>query len=114
LSICRSDVVIYRLSPARVTWKEIDEMKQEFHLILGIDDVTDAIADTLFRAGFDDAHLTKCDGRPCIIVDDRDTTDFAATVRAAVNDAQRAGIPVMQVKIPDVEQINAELASALH
>ncbi len=87
-------------------------MKQEFHLILGIDDFTDAIADALFEAGFDDAHFTKCGGRLCIIVDDRDTADLAATVRAAVNDAQRAGVPVIQVKIPDVDQINAELASA--
>ena len=87
-------------------------MKQEFHLILGIDDFTDSIADALFEAGFDDAHLTKSDGRPCIIVDDRDTTDLASSVRAAVNDAQRVGIPVLQVRIPDVERINAELASS--
>ncbi len=87
-------------------------MKQEFHLILGIDEFTDAVADALFDAGFDDAHLTKCGGRPCIVVDNRETTDLAATVRAAIDDAQRAGVKVICVQIPDVEQINAELASA--
>ena len=87
-------------------------MKQEFHLILGIDELTDPIADALFEAGFDDAHLTKCGGRPCIVIDDRDTTDLAATVRAAVADATRAGVKVVRVQIPDVEQINTELASA--
>ena len=87
-------------------------MKQEFHLILGIDEFTDSIADALFQAGFDDAHLTKREGRPCIIVDDRDTSDFAATIRAAVSDAQNAGVPVLRVEIPDVEQINDELASS--
>ena len=76
-------------------------MKQEFHLILGIDEFTDSIADSLFQAGFDDAHLTKSGGQPCIIVDDRDTADLAATVRAAVADAQRAGVPVLRVQIPD-------------
>ena len=34
-------------------------------------------ADSLFQVGFDDAHLTKREGRPCIIVDDRDTSDLA-------------------------------------
>ena len=87
-------------------------MKQEFHLILGIDELTDPLADALFRVGFDDAHLTKCGGRVCIVIDDRETTDFAATVRAAVADATRAGVQVLRVQIPDVEQINAELASA--
>ncbi len=88
------------------------EMKQEFHLILGIDEFTDSIADALFQAGFDDAHLTKREGRPCIIVDDRDTSDLAAAVRAAVSDAQNAGVTVLRVEIPDVEQINSELASS--
>lgn len=87
-------------------------MKQEFHLILGIDDFTDLITDALFEAGFDDAHLTKRQGHPCIVVDDRETTDLAATVRDAVADAQRAGVTVVRVEIPDVEQINAELAVA--
>ena len=87
-------------------------MNQEFQLILEIDDFTDAIADALFNAGFDDAHLTKSGGRPCIVIDDRDTKDLAATVRAAVSDAQRAGVKVIRVQIPDVERINAELASA--
>ena len=88
-------------------------MKQEFHLILGIQDVTDSIADALFKAGFDDSHLTKHGDRPCIIVDDRDTTDLASAVRTAVAQAQQAGVIVIQVRIPDVEEINAELASAM-
>ena len=87
-------------------------MKQEFHLILDIKELTDAVADALFEAGFDDSHLTRCGGHPCIVIDDRDTTDLAATVRAAVADAGRAGVRVLHVQIPDVEQINAELASA--
>ncbi len=87
-------------------------MKQEFHLILGIDEFTDSIADSLFEAGFDDAHLTRREGQPCIIVDDRETTNLDATVRDAVTDAQRAGVTVVRVEIPDVERINAELASA--
>ena len=87
-------------------------MNQEFHLILGFDDFTDSIADTLFAGGFDDAQPTKRGGFPCIIVDDRDTTDLAAAVRAAVTAAQSAGIPVLRVEIPAVEQINSELASA--
>ena len=94
------------------TRKEVNEMKQEFRLILGIDEFRDSIADALFQAGFDDTHLTKREGRPCIIVDDRDTSDLAATVRAAVYDAQNAGVPVLRVEIPDVEQINDELASS--
>ena len=87
-------------------------MKQEFHLILGVDDFTDSIADALFEAGFDDAHLARREGHPCIVVDDRETSDLAATVRDAVAAAQRAGVRVVRVEIPDVEQINAELASA--
>ena len=87
-------------------------MKQEFHLILGIDELTDAVADALFEAGFDDSHLTQSGGHPCIVIDDRDTTDLTATVRAALADAARAGVKVLRVQIPDVEQINAELASA--
>ncbi|MDA1051487.1 MAG: hypothetical protein O3C40_13545 [Planctomycetota bacterium] len=86
-------------------------MKQEFHLILGVDDFTESIADALFQAGFDDAQLTKREGLPCIIVDDRETSDLAATVRAAVSEAQNAGVSVVRVEIPDVEQINSELAS---
>ncbi len=100
------------LVPDRATRKEVDEMKQEFHLILEIDEFTDSIADALFQAGFDDAHLTKREGHPCIIVDDRDTSDLATTVRAAVSDAQNAGVTVLRVEIPDVEQINSELASS--
>jgi hypothetical protein len=88
-------------------------MKQEFHLILGIDEFTQSISDTLFDAGFDDAHLTKRDGLPCIVVDDRDTSDLSATVRAAVADAQNAGVLVLRVEIPDVNQINSELAASL-
>ena len=87
-------------------------MKQEFHLILGIDELTDAVADALFEAGFDDSHLTQSGGHPCIVIDDRDTTDLTATVRAAVAVAGRAGVKVLRVQIPGVEQINAELASA--
>jgi hypothetical protein len=64
-------------------------MKHEFRLILGIDDFTDPSADALFEAGFDDAHLTRRDGRACIVIDDRETTDLAAAVRGAVVDAQR-------------------------
>lgn len=87
-------------------------MKQEFHLILDVDELTDAVADALFEAGFGDSHLIRQADRPCIIVDDRDTTDLAATVRAAVAEAACAGVKVLRVQIPDVEQINAELASA--
>lgn len=92
-------------------------MQQEFHLILDIDELTDAVADALFEAGFDDSHLTQTGGHPCIVIDDRDTTDLAATVRAAVAEAGRAGVKVLRVQIPNVEQINverinAELASA--
>jgi len=87
-------------------------MKQEFHLVLGIDDFTDSIADALFEAGFDDTHLTKHRGHPCIVVDDRETTELAVTVRDAIADAQRAGVTVVRVEIPEVEQINAELAPA--
>ena len=87
-------------------------MKQEFHLILGIDELTDAVADARFEAGFDDSHLTQSGGHARIVIDDRDTTDLTATVRAAVADAVRAGGKVLRVQIPGVEQINAELASA--
>jgi hypothetical protein len=86
-------------------------MKQEFRLILAIDEFTNEIADALFEAGFDDAHLTKLGGQPCIIVDDRDTTDLEATVRQAIRDAQRAGARVSRVEIPAVESINEELAA---
>jgi hypothetical protein len=85
-------------------------MKQEFRLILAIDEFTDAIADSLFEAGFDDAHLAKSGGYPCIVIDDRDTTDLETTVRRAISDAQRAGVRVVRVEIPAVEHINAELA----
>jgi hypothetical protein len=88
-------------------------MKQEFRLYLPIAEVTDSIADQLFEAGFDDSHITICGGRPCIVVDDRDTTDLAATVRSAVGAAQRAGVKVDKVELSDVEAINAELASTV-
>lgn len=87
-------------------------MKQEFHLILQIEDFTKAAADALFQAGFDDSHLTRRDGRACIIIDDRDTTDLDATVRTAVQQAQQAGIVVSRVEIPEVERINSELAGS--
>ncbi len=85
-------------------------MKQEFRLVLSVDELTDTIADTLFEAGFDDSHLTRSGGRPCILVDDRDTTDLEETVRDAVAAAQRVGVNVERVEIPVVEHINAELA----
>ncbi len=83
-------------------------MKQESRLILAVDDFTDALADALYEAGFDDAHLTKSGGRPCIVVDDRDTTDLETTVRQAIADANRAGVRVLRVEVPAVEHINAE------
>lgn len=43
-------------------------MKQEFQLILGIDEFTDSVTNSLYEAGFDDSHLIKRSGRPCIIV----------------------------------------------
>ena len=88
-------------------------MTQEFHLVLAVDDFTEGLADALYEAGFDDAHLTKSDGRPCIVVDDRDVTDLETTVREAISDAQRAGVRVVRVEIPTVESINSELAGGL-
>lgn len=86
-------------------------MTQEFRLIVAIDEFTDAVADALYEAGFDDAHLARSGGRPCIIIDDRDTTDLEATVRQAIADAHRAGVRVLRVEVPAVEHINAELAA---
>jgi hypothetical protein len=86
-------------------------MKQEFRLILGIEEFTDDLADVLYEAGFDDSHLAKSGGRPCIIIDDRDTTDLESVVRQAISDAQRAGVRVVRVEVPAVEHINAELAA---
>ena len=88
-------------------------MKQEFRLILAIDEITDDLADALYEAGFDDAHLAKSGGRPCVIIDDRDTADLESVVRQAISDAQRAGVRVLRVEVPSVEQINTELAAAL-
>ncbi|NUQ62770.1 MAG: hypothetical protein HUU20_09785 [Pirellulales bacterium] len=88
-----------------------EPMKQEFRLIVAIDDFTDTVADALYEAGFDDAHLAKSGGRPRIILDDRDTTDLETTVRRAIADAQRAGVRVLRVELPAVEHINAELAA---
>jgi len=87
-------------------------MKQEFRLILAIDDFTDRVTDALYESGFDDAHLSKSGGRPCVIIDDRDTTDLETTVRGATADAQRAGVGVLRVEVPALEHINAELAAA--
>jgi hypothetical protein len=87
-------------------------MKQEFRLILALDDFTDAVADALYESGFDDAHLTKSGGRPCVIIDDRDTTDLETTVRRAIADAQRAGVRVLRVEVPALDHINAELAAS--
>jgi hypothetical protein len=87
-------------------------VKQEFHLVLAINDFTDSVAAALVAAGLDEKHLTKCGGQPCIVIDDREITDLSAIIRAAVADVQRAGVKVLHVRIPDVEQINAELASA--
>jgi hypothetical protein len=78
---------------------------------VAIDDFTDAVADALYEAGFDDAHLAKSGGRPCIILDDRDTTDLENAVRRAIADAHRAGVRVVRVEVPAVEDINAELAA---
>jgi hypothetical protein len=86
-------------------------MRQEFRLIVAIDEFTDAIADALYESGFDDAHLAKSGGRPCIILDDRDVTNLETTVRQAIADAQRAGVRVLRVEVPAVEHINAELAA---
>jgi hypothetical protein len=87
-------------------------MKQEFRLILALDDFTDAVADALYESGFDDAHLTKSGGRPCVIIDDRDTTNLETTVRHAIADAQRAGVRVLRVEVPALDHINAELAAS--
>ena len=86
-------------------------MMQEFRLILAINEFTDELANALYEAGFDDAHLSKTGGRPCVIIDDRDTTDFETVVRQAIADARRAGIRVTRVEFPAVEHINAELAA---
>lgn len=86
-------------------------MKQEFRLILAINDFTDSVADALYEAGFDDSHLVKVGGCPCIIIDDRDTSNLELAVRRAVSDAQRAGVRVARVEVPLVEHINAELAT---
>jgi molybdopterin/thiamine biosynthesis adenylyltransferase len=80
-------------------------------LIVAIDDFTDAVADARYEAGFDDAHLAKSGGRSCIILDDRDTTDLENAVRRAIADAHRAGVRVLRVEVPAVEDINAELAA---
>ena len=87
-------------------------MKQEFRLILAIDGFTDALADALYEAGFDDAHLTKSGGIPCIAIDDRDTTNLESTVRRAIADAQSAGVRVMRVEVPALDHINAELSAS--
>ena len=81
-----------------------------FRLILAVDEFTDELADSLYDAGFDDAHLSKSGGRPCVIIDDRDTSDLETTVRQAISDAQKAGVRVVRVEIPAVEHINTELA----
>ncbi|MFO7905432.1 MAG: hypothetical protein R6U98_22405 [Pirellulaceae bacterium] len=86
-------------------------MKQQFRLILALDDFTDGVADALYESGFDDAHLTKSSGRPCVIIDDRDTTDLETTVRRAIADARRAGVRVLRVEVPALDHINAELAA---
>ena len=86
-------------------------MRQEFHIILEIRDLSEQQADALYDAGFDDSHISKHNGYVCIIVDDRDSDDFEATIRAAVADAQSAGLPVRRVVVPAVEHVNAELAA---
>jgi hypothetical protein len=70
---------------------EAGTMKQEFHLILGIDDFAGALADALFQVGFDHSHLAKQRKQSSIIVDDRDTTDIAATDLAAVAENRKRG-----------------------
>jgi len=62
-------------------------MKQELHLILGVEELTDPTTDALFEAGFDDSHLTKYGGRPRIVIDDHDITNLAAGDHVAVADA---------------------------
>ncbi len=87
-------------------------MKQEFRLILAVEELSDSLVDALYEAGFDDAHLVKSGGRPCIVVDDRDTSDLEGAVRLAIADALRAGVHVAHVEIAAVESINAELAAS--
>jgi hypothetical protein len=66
---------------------------------------------TWLQSWFDDAHLTKSAGHPCLIIDERDTTDLETTVRRAIADAQRAGVHVLRVEVPALDHINAELAA---
>jgi hypothetical protein len=86
-------------------------MKEEFRIILAIDEVSTEQADALFEGGFDDAHVCKKNGHVCIVVDDRTTDDLEATIRGAVNDALQAGVPVLRVELAAVEHINSELAA---
>ena len=86
-------------------------MRQEFHIILEIRDLSEQQADALYEVGFDDSHISKNNGFVCIIVDDRDSDDLEGTIRAAVVDAKSAGLPVRRVVVPAVEHVNAELAA---
>lgn len=85
-------------------------MKPELRLILDVQDLSSEKADALFDAGFGDSHIAKRNGYVCIIIDDHSSDESEATIRAAVTDAQSAGLPILRVEVPAVEQINAELA----
>jgi hypothetical protein len=70
----------------------------EFYLVLRNVDLSDALADSVYEAGFDDSLLTMRGGRAAIWVTDR-PGELTELVRDALAQAKTGGLSVSHVEI---------------
>jgi hypothetical protein len=73
----------------------------EFTLILDVDDLTDEMADRLYKAGCDDASLARSGGKTKAMFD-RAASSYLDAVTSAVRDVRSAGYQVARVEADEM------------
>ncbi len=73
-------------------------MEPEFYLVLKADDLTEAIENAVYEAGFDDCSLTMRGGYAAIWIRHR-PGDLTQVVRDALAEARTGGLNVSHVEI---------------
>jgi hypothetical protein len=70
----------------------------EFYLVLDSNELTDALADRVYEAGFDDSSFTMRGGKAAIWICHR-KGDFKQVVHDALEEARKGGLKVTHVEI---------------
>jgi len=73
-------------------------MDPEFYLVLNADELTEALENAVFEAGFDDSSLTMRGGQAAIWIRHR-PGELTQVVRAALVDARAGELDVSHVEI---------------